>query len=101
MDFIPKRKIMSRKQTPVKPLYIRKQNVIALKYIDYPRLRMYEIRKLLRYELSPVSLYLTRGNKLRNAARHEIANVLEEKLDAHTVTNVPICDVKIEIFSIL
>lgn len=92
---------MSRKQTPVKPLYIRKQNVIALKYIDYPRLRMYEIRKLLRYELSPVSLYLTRGNKLRNAARHEIANVLEEKLDAHTVTNVPIYDVKIEIFSIL
>ena len=92
---------MSRKQTPVKPLYIRKQNVIALKYIDYPRLRMYEIRKLLRYELSPVSLYLTRGNKLRNAARHEIANVLEEKLEAHTVTSVPICDVKIEIFSIL
>ena len=95
MDFIPKRKIMSRKQIPVKPLYIQKQNVIALKYIDYPRLRMCEIRKLLRYELPPVSLYL------RNAARQEIANVLEEKLEAHTVTNVPICDVNIEIFSIL
>ena len=71
LDFIPKRKIRSGKQTPAKPLDVQKQNVKALKYIDSARLRMYEIRKLLRYELSLVSLYLTRDNKLRKAARHE------------------------------
>ena len=47
---------------------------------------MHEIRKLLRYELSPVSLYLTRYNKLRKAAKHEITNVLEEKLEAARLT---------------
>ena len=72
LDFIPKRKIRSGTQTPTKPLDIQKQNVKALKYTDYARLRMYEIRKLLRYELSPVSLYLTRDNKLRKATKHEI-----------------------------
>ena len=47
IEVIPKRKIRSWKQTPSKPLDIQKQNVIAVKYIDYARLRIYGIRKLL------------------------------------------------------
>ena len=59
---------------------------------------MYEIPKLLKYELSPVSLSLTRDNKLRKAVKHEITNVLEEKLEAPPVNYVPVCDVKMAIF---
>ena len=71
-DIILERKKRSGKQTPTKPLDIHKQNVKALKYIAYARLRMYEIWKLLRYELSPVSLCLTREYKFRKVAKHEI-----------------------------
>ena len=71
-DIILERKKRSEKQTPTKPLHIHKQNVKALKYIAYARLMMYEIRKLLRYELSPVSLCLTREYKFRKVAKHEI-----------------------------
>ena len=98
LDVIPKRKIRSGTQTPTKPLDIQKQNVKALKYIDYARLRMHEIRKLLRYELSPVSLYPTRDNKLRKTTKHEITNVLEEKLETPPINYVPVCDVKVAIF---
>ena len=82
LDVIPKRKIRKGKQTPTKPLVIQEQNVKALKNKDYASLRMHEIQKLLRYEQSLMSLYLTRVNKLRKAAKHEITNVLEEKLEA-------------------
>ena len=42
-DIILERKKRSGKQTPTKPLDIHKQNIKALKYIAYARLRMYEI----------------------------------------------------------
>ena len=98
LDVIPKRKIRSGNQTPIKPLDIQKQNVKALKYIYYTHLKMYEIPKLLKYELSPVSLSLTRDNKLRKAVKHEITNALEEKLEAPPVNYVPVCDMKMAIF---
>ena len=59
---------------------------------------MYEIRKLLRYGLSPVSFYLARDKKIRKTAKHEIANVVEEKLDAPPIYYVPVYDVKMTIF---
>ena len=86
MDVIPKRKIRSGKQT--KPLDVQEQNIKALKYIDYACLRVYEMQNLLRYELSPKLLYLARDNKLRKAAKHEITNVLEEKLETPLINYV-------------
>ena len=44
-------------------------------------------------------LYLTRDNKLRKSAKHEIKKiVLEEKLEAPPINHVPVCDVKMDIF---
>ena len=59
---------------------------------------MYNILRLLIYEPSPVSLYLKRDNKLGKAAKHEITNVLEEKLEAPPINYVLVCDVKMAIF---
>ena len=47
LELFQKTKTKGGEQTPTKPFDIQKQNVKALKYIDYARrLRMYGIRKL-------------------------------------------------------
>ena len=43
-------------------------------------------------------IVVTRDNKLRKAVKHEVTNVLEEKLEAPLINYVPVCDVKIAIF---
>ena len=42
-DVIPQTKTIGRKDTLSKPLDVQKQNVEALTYIDYARLRLYQI----------------------------------------------------------
>lgn len=72
---------------------MKKRNVKALKYIDYARhLRICEIRKLLKYELSPASLYLT-NDKIRKIDRYDLTNVLHAKLEGFPIMFVPF-DVK-------
>ena len=97
-DVIPKTKTIGRKDALSKPLDVQKQNVQALKYIDYARLRLYEIRKLLKYELAPVSLYLTKDNKLRKPDKHELTNLLEAKLEVSSLKYVPVDDKKMAVF---
>ena len=97
-DVIPKIKTIGRKDTLSKPLDVQKQNVKALKYIDYAHLRLYEIRKLLKYELAPVSLYLTKDNELRKPDKHELTNLLEAKLNVSSLKYVPVDDKKMAVF---
>ena len=97
-DVIPKLKTIGRKDTLIKPLNVQKQHVKALKYIDYARLRLYEIRKLLKYELAPVSLCLTKGNKVIKPDKHELTNLLEVKLEVSSLKYVPVDDKKMAVF---
>ena len=79
-DVIPKTKTFRRKTTPSKPLDIQKQNVKALRYMNYARGKMYEIRELLKHELAPVSLYLAKENELRKPEKHDLINAIDATL---------------------
>lgn len=76
-----------------KPLGIQKAELEALKYIDYARLKMYDIRQLLKYVFAPLTLYLTK-EKLRKPEKHNLANVIAASLQALPLKYVPINDKK-------
>ena len=61
-------------------------------------MRLYETRKPLKYELAPVSLYLTKDNKLRKSDKHEPTNLLEAKLEVSSLKYVPVDDKKMAVF---
>ena len=61
-------------------------------------MRLYEIRKLLKYKLAPVSLYLTKDNKLRKPDKHELTNLIEAKLEVSSLKYVPVDDKKMAVF---
>ena len=61
-------------------------------------MRLYEIWKLLKYELAPASLYLTKDNKLRKPDKHELTNLLEVKLEVLSLKYIPVNDKKMAVF---
>ena len=69
---------------------IQKENLKALKFIDYARLRNYNVEELLKYELASTSFYLTKDNLLRKTQKSELGRSLEEKLKKSIPAEVPI-----------
>ena len=80
-DPIKKNKSKNIQTNTVKFLDVKKESMQSLKYIDYARLRKYDVQVLLSYELSKISLYLTKENCLRKCNKSELSRLLEDKLE--------------------
>ena len=88
-----KRRQNERNTASVKPLHIQKTELEALKYIDYARLKMYDIRQLLKHVFAPLTLYLTK-EKLRKPEKHHLTNAIAARLQVLPLKYVPINDKK-------
>ena len=91
---IPKSNKIKKVLVATKSINIKKETIKALKYIDYDRLRTFDLAELLKFELTKTSLYLTKDNSLRKPKKSDLVNGLVEKLNGPLKENVPVTGLK-------
>ena len=75
---------------PKKKIDIKKETIMAIRNIDYARLRNYSISDLLCYELTSASFFLTQDDGyLRKSEKSELTRQIEKKLETPPSLDVP------------
>ena len=75
---------------PNKKIDIKKETIMAIRNIDYARLRNYSISDLLCYELTSTSFILTQDDGyLRKSEKSELTRDIEKKLETPHPLDVP------------
>ena len=63
-----------------------------MRNIDYARLRNFDIKNLLRYEITSTSLFLTKDGFMRKSPKSELAQEIRKTLQKQCPTEVPATD---------
>ena len=77
MDNIPKTRKKEKKKNTVTKNDLNKETVKFLRLIDYGRLRGFDMKVLMSYEISPTSFYLTKDGLMRKSNKSELATELK------------------------
>ena len=89
LDTIPKtRKSTKVKETNVK-LDVKKETVAFMRNVDYARLRGFNIRNLLQYELATTSFFLTKDGFLRNPQKAELVTETKKLFNGEFIDVLP------------
>ena len=51
-----------------------------MKYVDFARVRKYDLKKLLKYDIISTPFYLTKEQYLRKSSKSELAQVIKKLL---------------------
>ena len=90
MDPITKVRKIRKHSAPNKKIDIKKEAIMAIRNIDYARLRNYSISDLLCYELTSTSFFLTQDDGyLRKSEKLELTREIEKKLETPPSFDVP------------
>ena len=68
---------------------LHKETVQFLRSIDYGRLRGFDMKSLMGYEISPTSFYLTKDGFMRKADKAQLATELKQMLGENPPANLP------------
>ena len=79
-DSIPKVRKRKAKTNGSSSGDLEKETVSFLRYIDYARLRQYEIRQLLQFEITSTSFLLTKDGFLRKSQKSELTKEIKKLL---------------------
>ena len=88
-DNIPKTRKPKQKVSSAKSYDLNKETVQFLRYIDYGRLRGFDMKTLMSYEISPTSFYLTKDGLMRKSDKSKLTTELKDMLDHNPPTNLP------------
>ena len=88
-DTIPKTRKSKRSTANAPKLDIKKETVSFMRYIDYARLRNYDIKNLLQYELTTTSFSLTKEGYLRKPQKSDLSTELKRLLSGRCLESLP------------
>ena len=80
METIPKTKISIKKKSEKKEYDLAKETVKCLHHIGYARLRNFDLRILMGYEISPTCFYLTKRGLIRKPNKSELITELKSMI---------------------
>ena len=79
-DTIPKSRRLENIATRRPKYDIKKETVASIRNIDYARLRNYDIKILIQYELTSTSFYLTKDSYLRMPQKYELGQEIRKSM---------------------
>ena len=88
-DTIPKSCRIVKIATRTTKYDIKKETVAFIRNIDYARLRNYDIKILLQYELTSTSFYLTKDSYLRKPQKYELGQEIKKSMKQNCPSAVP------------
>ena len=80
METIPKTKKSIKKKSEKKEYDLAKETVKCIRHIDYTRLRDFDLKILMGYEISPTCFYLTKGGLIRKPNKSELITELKSMI---------------------
>ena len=90
MDPITKVRKIRKHSAPNRKIDIKKETMMAIRNIDYARLRNYSISDLLCYELTSTSFFITQDDGyLQKSEKSELTREIEKKLETPPSLDVP------------
>ena len=78
LDAIPKTRKKTMKKNSTETYDLSKETVKFLRHIDYCRLRKFDLRCLLSYEISPTPFYLVKDGLMRKPNKSDLVNELKK-----------------------
>ena len=88
-DTIPKSRRIEKIATRTPKYDIKKKTVAFIRNIDYARLRNYDIKILLQYELTSTSFHLTKDSYLRKPQKYELGQEIRKCMKQSCPSVVP------------
>ena len=73
---------------------ITKETVTFMKYVDFARVRKYDFKKLLKYDIISTPFYLTKEQYLRKSSKSELAQEIKKLLPERCSETVPVSNIK-------
>ena len=89
LETIPKTKKSIKKKSEKKEYDLAKETVKILRHIDYARLRDFDVKILMGYEISPTCFYLTKGGLIRKPDKSELITELKGMITKYIPTHFP------------
>ena len=89
LDTIKKPATKKKTRTKEKKIDVKKENNAALKYIEYARMRDYDVANLLKFELTSVPLFLVKDDLLRKSVKSELIKEIEALTENPSPLHVP------------
>ena len=91
---IPKTRKSRKVSAPKRKRDVQKETNLFMRNIDYARLRNYDVRNLLTYEITGTSFFLTKDEFLRKSPKSELATEVRKCLKEKSISKVPLSDNK-------
>ena len=88
-DTISKTRKIKRSKSCDNTADLKKETVTFIRYIDYAKSRGYELKDLLKYELTSTSFFLTKNGYLRKPDKADLGSQLKKILENEILANLP------------
>ena len=89
LETIPKTKKIIKKKSEKKEYDLAKETVKLLRHIDYARLRDFDLKILMGYEISPTCFHLKKGGLIRKPNKSKLITELKCMITKHIATHLP------------
>ena len=89
LETIPKTKKIIKKKSEKKEYDLTKETVKLLRHIDYARLRDFDLKILMGYEISPTCFRLKKGGLIRKPNKSKLITELKSMITKHIPTHLP------------
>ena len=89
LETIPKTKKIIKKKSEKKEYDLAKETVKLLRHIDYARLRDFDLKILMSYEISPTCFHLKKGGLIRKPNKSKLITELKCMITKHIATHLP------------
>ena len=73
---------------------IKKKTVTFMKYVDFARVRKYDLKKSLKYDIISTPFYLTQEQYLRKSSKSELVQEIKKLFPERCPETVPVSNIK-------